>query len=46
MHKLAPPCILHWNLNHFVVLTKVSGKGEEFYINYPVVGKRVLTAEN
>ena len=26
VHKLATPCILHWDLNHFVVLTKVSGK--------------------
>ena len=22
VHKLQTPCILHWNLNHFVVLTK------------------------
>jgi len=27
-HKLATPCILHWNMNHFVGLTKVSGKGK------------------
>lgn len=45
VHKLATPCILHWDLNHFVVLTKVSGKGKQFYINDPAVGKRVLTAE-
>lgn len=24
MHKLALPCILHWDMNHFVVLKKVS----------------------
>ncbi|TKB51179.1 peptidase domain-containing ABC transporter [Ferrimonas sediminicola] len=24
VHKLKLPCIVHWNMNHFVVLTKVS----------------------
>jgi len=51
IHKLATPCILHWDLNHFVVLTKVSGKGShaskgtKFSINDPAIGKRTLTAE-
>jgi ATP-binding cassette subfamily B protein RaxB len=47
VHKLQIPCILHWNLNHFVVLTKVSGKGSaaKFFINDPAVGKCSLTAE-
>ena len=51
VHKLQTPCILHWDLNHFVVLTKVSGKGShptkgaKFYINDPAVGKRTLNAE-
>lgn len=47
VHKLTIPCILHWDLNHFVVLTKVSGKGKsaKFYINDPAVGKRTLNAE-
>ena len=45
VHKLATPCILHWDLNHFVVLTKVSGKGTKFSINDPAVGKLTLTAE-
>ena len=49
--KLATPCILHWDLNHFVVLTKVSGKGShpskgaKFSINDPAMGKRTLNAE-
>ncbi|WP_348532665.1 cysteine peptidase family C39 domain-containing protein, partial [Psychrosphaera saromensis] len=45
VHKLATPCILHWDMNHFVVLTKVSGKGSKstFSINDPAVGKRTLT---
>ncbi len=51
VHKLQIPCILHWDMNHFVVLTKVSGKVEnskssaKFFINDPAVGKRVLTVE-
>ncbi len=51
VHKLATPCILHWDMNHFVVLTKVSGKGSheskstKFTINDPAVGKRTLTAK-
>lgn len=47
VHKLATPCILHWDLNHFVVLTKVSGKGQsaKFSINDPAVGKRTLNTE-
>jgi ATP-binding cassette subfamily B protein RaxB len=47
VHKLATPCILHWDLNHFVVLTQVSGKGKsaKYSINDPAVGKRTLTME-
>ena len=47
VHKLATPCILHWDLNHFVVLTKVAGRGKsaKFKINDPAVGKRVLGIE-
>ena len=44
VHKLATPCVLHWDMNHFVVLTKVSGKGKaaKFFVNDPAVGKRTL----
>ena len=47
VHKLATPCILHWDLNHFVVLTQVSSKGKsaKFYINDPALGKITLSAE-
>jgi len=47
VHKLAAPCILHWDMNHFVVLTKVSGKGKnaKYSINDPAIGRRTLTAE-
>lgn len=51
LHKLQTPCILHWDMNHFVVLTKVSGKVSNekskviFSINDPAVGKRTLNVE-
>lgn len=39
--KLKLPCILHWDLNHFVVLAKVAfGK---ITILDPAIGKRVLS---
>jgi len=47
VHKLQTPCILHWDMDHFVVLTKVSGKGKrsKFLINDPAVGKRSLSMD-
>jgi ATP-binding cassette, subfamily B, bacterial CvaB/MchF/RaxB len=47
VHKLQTPCILHWGMNHFVVLKKVSGKDTvtKFAINDPTVGKRSLNAK-
>lgn len=38
--KLGLPCILHWDMNHFVVLTKVAAKTVS--INDPAMGKRNL----
>ena len=45
--KLPLPCILHWDMNHFVVLTKVSNKGKnaKFSINDPALGKQTLSLE-
>lgn len=40
LHKLATPAILHWDLNHFVVLKRVRGDCVE--IHDPGIGKRVL----
>ena len=37
LHKLKMPCILHWDLNHFVVLKKVSG--DKVVINDPAIGE-------
>lgn len=39
--KLALPCVLHWDMNHFVVLTGVTKSGVS--INDPGLGKRKLT---
>jgi ATP-binding cassette, subfamily B, bacterial CvaB/MchF/RaxB len=41
MSQLQLPCMLHWNLNHFVVLTKV--RGNTVTILDPAVGKRMMT---
>ncbi|GJJ03884.1 colicin V biosynthesis protein [Duganella rhizosphaerae] len=40
LSQLALPCILHWNLNHFVVLVKVGRKG--IVIHDPAIGVRRL----
>ncbi len=41
--KLKPPCIIHWNFNHFVVYE--GQKGKNYYINDPAMGRRKLTYE-
>ena len=40
------PCIVHWNLNHFVVLTKISRgyRGVRYHINDPALGSRIITS--
>lgn len=40
LRLLSTPCVLHWDLNHFVVLKKVSG--ETVTIHDPAVGVRRL----
>jgi ATP-binding cassette subfamily B protein RaxB len=44
---LSLPAILHWNLNHFVVLTKISGglRGTRYHIHDPARGSLVLSRE-
>ncbi|MGV4878602.1 peptidase domain-containing ABC transporter [Acetobacter indonesiensis] len=41
IYTLKTPCILHWGLNHFVVLAGFSNK--KIIINDPDLGKRVLS---
>lgn len=43
LNKLRMPCILHWNLNHFVVLEKI--RGAKVFIIDPAAGRRVLNYE-
>lgn len=47
LDQLALPAVLHWNLNHFVVLTKVTKgfRGRRFHIHDPARGSRVLKEE-
>jgi ATP-binding cassette subfamily B protein RaxB len=44
LDQLALPAVLHWNLNHFVVLTKVSRgvRGRRYHIHDPAKGARVI----
>lgn len=44
LRKLRTPCILHWNMNHFVVLTKAGRSGVT--IVDPAVGQRQLRYED
>ncbi len=39
--RLQIPCLLHWNLHHFVVLAKV--RGDKLTILDPAVGTRLMT---
>lgn len=41
LSKLKLPCILHWDLNHFVVLDKVAGS--KVTILDPAIGRRMLS---
>jgi ATP-binding cassette subfamily B protein RaxB len=41
--KLRTPCILHWSLNHFVVLSRVHGRS--IIIHDPARGKRRISLE-
>jgi ATP-binding cassette subfamily B protein RaxB len=43
LDKLRLPAILHWDMNHFVVLTRVSGN--RITVHDPAVGKRVLALD-
>ncbi|MEL6686096.1 MAG: peptidase domain-containing ABC transporter [Pseudomonadota bacterium] len=40
LHKLAMPAILHWDLNHFVVLEQV--KGDQVTLIDPGIGRRIM----
>lgn len=43
LKKLTPPCIIHWNFNHFVVFEGF--KGDKAIINDPALGRRRLSMQ-
>lgn len=43
LRQLQTPCILHWDLNHFVVLREVSKRG--CVVHDPAVGERIFKLE-
>lgn len=48
LNQLRTPCILHWEMNHFVVMTKIrrNFRGRAFVtILDPAVGERILSVE-
>jgi ATP-binding cassette, subfamily B, bacterial CvaB/MchF/RaxB len=45
MNQLQLPCILHWELNHFVVLKKVLGNDKGVVILDPARGERTIRAD-
>jgi ATP-binding cassette, subfamily B, bacterial CvaB/MchF/RaxB len=45
MNQLQLPCILHWELNHFVVLKKVLSNSKGIVILDPARGERTIGAE-
>ena len=42
LSRTALPAILHWNLNHFVVLTRITGagRGRRYHLHDPASGSR------
>lgn len=43
LQKLKMPCVLHWDLNHFVVLKSVSERNRSVIIHDPRSGRRRLS---
>lgn len=41
LSKLKTPCILHWDMNHFVVLVKINNNS--VVIHDPAIGRRVVS---
>ncbi|MHA1002001.1 peptidase domain-containing ABC transporter [Leclercia pneumoniae] len=40
IHQLKLPCVIHWGMNHYVVLTKV--RKSSFMVHDPALGKRII----
>ncbi len=44
LEQLQLPCILHWGMNHFVVLKEITRRG--FLIHDPAQGERLITRDD
>jgi len=40
LNQLKLPCVIHWGMNHYVVLTKV--RKSSFIVHDPALGKRII----
>jgi len=43
INQLKLPCIIHWGMNHYVVLTKV--RKSSFVVHDPALGKRIISMQ-
>lgn len=43
LNQVQLPCILHWGMNHFVVLKKITRRG--YYLHDPAQGERLVTRD-
>jgi ATP-binding cassette subfamily B protein RaxB len=43
LDQLRLPCILHWDMNHFVVLVAI--KGDQYVVHDPAFGRRKISRE-
>ena len=45
LKEMSLPAIIHWNFNHFVVLTKIDYRKNKVYLNDPAQGRIVVSME-
>lgn len=45
LKEMPLPAIIHWNFNHFVVLTKIDYRKNKVYLNDPAQGRIVVSME-
>lgn len=43
LHQIQLPAVIHWNLNHFIVLTSI--RKNKFYVSDPAIGEVEYTLE-
>ena len=48
LRNISLPAILHWDLNHYVVLVRITDgrKGTRYHVHDPAKGKQVIAAED